>query len=98
MKPTTKAAKKRKTQGVERRAFPYAQVAKMWADSKTIPQIAKAIGRVGEAKDPYHGLRVVLTRMHKGYKDCKGNVVKLPYRINGKTLKLATKAGKKASS
>lgn len=81
----------------ERRPFPYAKVAKLWAEGKTIAQIAKAIGRVGEGKDPYHGLRVHLSLMHRGYKTDDGKVVKLPHRISRKTLKLATKAGNKSA-
>jgi hypothetical protein len=30
----------------------------MWAREKTIPEIAKAIGRVDKGDDPYHALRV----------------------------------------
>jgi hypothetical protein len=30
----------------------------MWAQEKTIPEIAKAVGRVGKGDDPYHSLRV----------------------------------------
>jgi hypothetical protein len=70
----------------------------MWAQEKTIPEIAKAIGRVGKGDDPYHSLRVALSKMHKGYQDTQGNVVKLPYRVSRKTVKLAMKAGKKASA
>jgi hypothetical protein len=80
------------------RAFPYEQVAKLWAQEKTIPEIAKAIGRVGKGDDPYHSLRVALTKMQRGYKNAEGKVVKLPHRVSQKTLKLATKAGKKASA
>jgi hypothetical protein len=80
------------------RPFPYAKVAEMWAQGKTIPEIAKAIDRVSKGDDPYHSLRVALTKMHRGYKDRSGKIVKLPHRISQKTLKLATKAGKKASA
>jgi hypothetical protein len=69
----------------------------MWVQEKTIPEIAKAIGRVGKGDDPYHALRVTLTKMHRGFKDAKGNIVKLPHRVSKKTLKLATKAGKRAA-
>ncbi len=93
----SKAPKKAVKKRTERRAFPYAKVAKLWADGKTIAEIAEAIDRVGEGKDPYHSLRVVLTRMHKGYRDFKGNVVKLPHRVSKKTLMLATKAGKRGN-
>ena len=70
----------------------------MWAQEKTIPEIAKAIRRVGKADDKFHALRIFLTKMHKGYKNPEGEVVKLPHRVSQKTLKLATKAGKKASA
>jgi hypothetical protein len=36
--------------------------------------------------------------MHKGYKNTEGIIVKLPYRISRKTLKLAIKAGKRATA
>jgi hypothetical protein len=93
-KKSARAKRKRTTS----RAFPYAKVAEMWAQEKTIPEIAKAIQRVGKGDDPYHSLRVALTKMHRGYKDRSGKIVKLPHRISQKTLKLATKAGKKASA
>ena len=80
------------------RAFPYEKVATMWAQEKTITEIAKVIGRIGKGDDPCHSLRVVLTKMHKGYKNTEGKVVKLPYRVSRKTLKLAVKAGKRASA
>lgn len=70
----------------------------MWAQEKTIPEIAKAVGRVGKGDDPHHSLRVALTKMHKGYKDRSGKIVKLAHRISRKTLKLATNAGKRASA
>jgi hypothetical protein len=80
------------------RAFPYAKVAEMWAQEKTIPEIAKAIDRVGKGDDKFHALRIFLSKMHKGYKDAEGNIVKLPYRVSLKTVKLAIKAGKRASA
>jgi hypothetical protein len=69
-----------------------------WAQEKTIPEIAKAIRRIGKGDDPYHSLRVALTQMHTAYKNAQGDIVKLPHRVSQKTLKLATKAGKKASA
>jgi hypothetical protein len=36
--------------------------------------------------------------MHKGYKNAKGAIAKLPYRVSQKTVELAIKAGKKASA
>jgi hypothetical protein len=81
-----------------RRAFPYPKVAEMWAQEKTIPEIATAIDRVGKGDDRFHALRIFLSKMHKGYKNTEGKVVKLPYRVSRKTLKLAVKAGKRASA
>jgi len=92
-----KSARLAKRKRATSRPFPYEQVAKMWAQEKTIPEIAKAIGRVGKGDDPCHSLRVALTRFHKGVK-LNGRLVKLPHRVSRKTLKLATKAGKKASA
>ena len=80
------------------RAFPYAKVAEMWAQEKTIPEIAKAIDRMGKGDDKFHAMRVFLSRMHKGYKNAQGETVKLPHRVSRKTLKLATKAGRKAAA
>ena len=80
------------------RRFPYAKVAEMWAQKKTIPEIATAIDRVGKGDDKFHSLRIFLSKMHKGYKNTEGKVVKLPYRVSRKTLKLAVKAGKRASA
>jgi len=80
------------------RPFPYAKVAEMWAQEKTIPEIAAAIDRVGKGDDKSHALRIFLSKMHKGYKNTDGKVVKLPYRVSRKTLKLAVKAGKRASA
>jgi hypothetical protein len=83
--------------GAQRRPFPYEEVGRMWAKGKTIAEIAKAIGRVGKGKDPYHALRVFLTRMHRGYRNSEGNLVKLPYRISEKTRRLAANEGKKST-
>jgi len=97
-KPALKQVLKKKRKGAQRRPFPYEKVGRMWAKGKTIAEIAKAIGRVGEGKDPYHALRVVLTRMHRGYRNPEGKLVKLPHRVSKKTLKLAVEAGKKANA
>jgi hypothetical protein len=96
-KKQKKAARPVKRNRATSRPFPYEQVAKMWAQEKTIPEIAKAIDREGKGDDPYHSLRVALTKMHKGYKDSEGEVVKLPHRVSQQTVRLATKAGKKAA-
>jgi hypothetical protein len=95
LKETSRSAKRKRATS---RPFPYEKVATLWVQEKTIPEIAKAIGRVGTGDDPYHSLRVSLTRMHRGYKTSKGEIVKLPYRINKKSLSAATKAGKRASA
>jgi hypothetical protein len=95
LKKTSRSAKRKRATS---RPFPYGKVAKLWAQEKTIPEIAKAIGRVGKGDDPYHSLRVTLTKMHKGYKTREGTVVKLPHRISRKALSAATKAGKRASA
>jgi hypothetical protein len=96
-KKVKKSARPKKRKRATSRPFPYAKVAEMWAQEKTIPEIAKAIHRVGKGDDPYHALRVSLTKMHKGYQNAEGGTVKLPHRVSRKTLKLATKAGKRAS-
>ena len=93
-----KAARPAKRKRATSRPFPYEQVAEMWAQEKTIPEIAKAIDRVGKGDDKFHALRIFLTKMHKGYKNAEGNLVKLPYRISRKTLGLSIKAGKRASA
>jgi hypothetical protein len=94
-KKTAHAAKRKRATN---RPFPYAKVAEMWAQEKTIPEIAKAIRRVGKGDDKFHALRIFLTKMHKGYRDAEGNIVKLPYRVSHKTVKLAIKAGNRASA
>jgi hypothetical protein len=66
----------------------------MWSKGKTLSEIAKAIGRFNDkSDDPCHALRVVLTRMHAGYRDKLGKVVKLPYRASD--VQLSINAGKK---
>ena len=95
-KSAPRVAKSEKLRHAKRRPFPYQKVAKLWAAGKTIAQIAEAIGRVGTGKDRYHSLRVFLSRMHHGYKDASGKLVKLPHRVSAKTLRLSRKAGRKA--
>jgi hypothetical protein len=53
------------------RPFPYEQVGKMLGAGENDPEIAKAIDRVGKADDPYHSIRVALTRMHKGQRQVR---------------------------
>jgi hypothetical protein len=97
-KTPKKSARHAKRKRATSRAFPYAKVAEMWAQEKTIPEIATAIDRVGKGDDKFHALRIFLSKMHKGYKNTEGNIVKLPYRISRKTLGLSIKAGKRASA
>jgi len=97
-KTTKKATRPAKPKTTKRRLFPYEKVADLWAQEKTIPEIAKAIGRVGKGDDRYHAFRVALTKMHKGFKNAEGNLVKLPHRVSQKTVKLSVKAGKRASA
>lgn len=70
----------------------------MWEQDKTIATIAHTIGYIDKdnPKDPYHSLRNFLYRMHKGYKDKNGDIVKLPHRISKSTLRAAKAAGLQA--
>jgi hypothetical protein len=79
----------------KRRPVPYARVAKMWAAGTNIPEIAKSIRRTGKRNDPFHGMRVILSLMHKGYRDASGQLVKLPYRVSKSSVRLSRKAGKR---
>ena len=80
------------------RRFPYLKVAKLWAQGKTIAQIASRIKRVDQnnLSDPYHSLRNLLHRMHKGYRNHNGQIVKLPHRVSKATVRAARKAGLRA--
>jgi hypothetical protein len=92
-KATKPAAKK-----LKRREFPYQAVLKMWNAGKTLETIARAVGRYQKnADDPLRSFRVSLTRFHNGVK-LNGRLVKLPYRVSHKTVKLAIRAGKRASA
>jgi hypothetical protein len=97
-KAARKKATKTATKKLKRREFPYQRVLKTWNAGKTLETIARATGRYQKnADDPLRSFRVSLTRFHKGV-NLNGRLVKLPYRISRKTLKLATKAGRKASA
>jgi hypothetical protein len=97
-KAARKATKRAAIKLMNRREFPYQRVLTMWKAGKTLETIARAVGRYQpQADDPLRGFRVSLTRFHKGVK-INGRLVKLPYRVSQKTLKLATKAGRKASA
>lgn len=77
------------------RPFPYARIARMWSAKKTIAQIARAIGRF-DKKNPkrsLHAVRDCLRRMHKGYVDARGHLVKLPHRVSPATVRACRKAG-----
>ncbi|MFZ0732194.1 MAG: hypothetical protein WAM79_07715 [Candidatus Sulfotelmatobacter sp.] len=82
----------------KRRPVPYARVAKMWAAGKSIPEIAKSIRRTGKGDDPCHAMRVILSIMHKGYRDAEGKLAKLPYRVSKSSVKLSRRAGKRAAA
>jgi hypothetical protein len=76
----------------KRNPFPYDLVARLWARGKTIAEIAELIGRIDQNRedgDKYHTLRVFLMRMHAGYKDRSGKIVKLPYRASRKLVRAA---------
>ena len=97
-KTARKQGTKPATKKLKRREFPYQQVLKMWKAGKTLETIARAVGRYQKnADDPLRSFRVSLTRFHKGVK-LNGRLVKLPYRVSHKTVKLAVKAGKRASA
>ena len=104
MRHTLNSRRKSKTQLLKRkqrrqyRPFPYRRVAKMWEKGLTIARIAYAVDRVDKdnPNDPYHSLRNFLYRMHKGYTNGKGRVVKLPHRVSKSTLRAARKAGLRA--
>jgi len=91
----------RRTKRRPRRSFPYDTVAQMWMKGWTLPKIAQATGYIdinNRHGDLYHSLRNFLRRMHKGYKDETGRIRCLPYRVEARTIRRATKAGEKAIS
>jgi hypothetical protein len=76
----------------KRHPFPYDLVARLWTKGKTIAEIAERIGRIDRSRedgDKYHTMRVFLMRMHAGYKDRSGKIVKLPYRASRKLVRAA---------
>lgn len=77
----------------QRQPFPYIRAAKLWAQGHTIAVIAQRLRRIdaNNPNDPYHGLRNFLRRMHAGYADAKGRIVRLPYRVSPKTVKISRK-------
>jgi hypothetical protein len=100
-KAVKKAARKKATNAkkkLKRGEFPYQQVLKMWNAGKTLETIARAVDRYQpKADDPLRSFRISLTRFHKGVR-INGRLVKLPYRVSMSSVKLAIKAGKRASA
>jgi hypothetical protein len=83
----------------QRRPFPYARLAKMWAAGKSIATIARALGRIDKhnPKDPYHSLRNFMYQLRKhAYRDENGALLKLPYHVGTSTRKAAQRAGLRA--
>lgn len=81
------------------RRFPYSRVAHMWRKGMTIAKIGRAVSLVDKDnpnRDLYHSLRNFLYRMHRGYKNNSGRIVRLPYRVSTKTVRAARKAGLRA--
>ena len=70
----------------------------MWSAGKTIAVIARAIGRVDKnnPKDPFHTMRNCLYRMHKGYVNETGRIIKLPHRVSRASVRASRKAGLRA--
>jgi hypothetical protein len=67
------------------RKFPYLQVARLWNEGKSTREIGIIIGYLDSKKDSTHTMRTFLTKMHKGYKDENGIIIKLPHRDRVKT-------------
>jgi hypothetical protein len=85
--------------GTKRNPFPYDLVARLWADGKTIAEIAEQIGRIDKKRedgDKHHTLRVFLMRMHAGYRNKFGKIVKLPYRASRKLVSAAKQRSQSA--
>jgi hypothetical protein len=83
----------------KRNPFPYDLVARLWADGKTIAEIAEQIGRIDKKRedgDKHHTLRVFLMRMHAGYRNKLGKIVKLPYRASRKLVRAAKQRSQSA--
>jgi hypothetical protein len=77
---------------MKRRAFPYQRVARLWANGRTIREIGERIGYVNQGRDDgdrFHTLRNFLLRMHRGYPDRKGRMVRLPYRVSRAVVRAA---------
>lgn len=85
----------------KRKPFPYVRVARLWKNGRTIAETGERIGYVDRGRDDgdkFHTLRCFLTRMHKGYRDAKGDIVRLPYRVSRKHVASAAKAAKSSDA
>jgi hypothetical protein len=97
-KAARKATKRAAIKLTNRREFPYQRILTMWKAGKTLETIARATGRYQpKADDPLRSFRVSLSRFHRGVK-LDGRLVKLPYRVSKSSVKIAIKAGKRASA
>jgi len=77
---------------MKRRAFPYQRVARLWANGRTIREIAERINYIDQGRDDgdrFHTLRNFLMRMHRGYRDRTGWMVRLPYRVSRAVVRAA---------
>ena len=94
-KTAVRAAKIRRRK--QRKPFPYASLARMWEQKKTIAQIAHGIGRVEKdnPNDSCHSVRNAMYRMRRwGYINEYGKRVKLgSYRVDKFTRKASRVAG-----
>jgi hypothetical protein len=79
-------------------ALVHTTVEKMWSEDKKIPEMARAVDLVdaNNPRDPYHSFRNLLYRMHKGYRNQDGQIVKLPHRDSDATIRKSVEAGKRA--
>ena len=83
---------------IKRQNFPTDKIARMWEKGMTIAAIARLIGRIDKNNpgDPFHSLRNCLYRMHKGYTDHTGRIVRLPHRVSAKRVRACKQAGLRA--
>jgi hypothetical protein len=90
----SRAVQNAKQRGRARKSVPWLKLERMHRAGKTNMQMAIAINRVDVGKpDPTHTLRGLLNKMHKGYRNAEGKLVRLPYKISRSTLRKCTEAG-----
>jgi hypothetical protein len=77
-KTPKKAERPARHKTANRRAFPYAKVAKMWAQEKTIPEVAKAIRRVGKGDDKFHALPHLLVEDAPATRTAEKSIHRVP--------------------